>query len=453
MENKLNPPNDSLVIKSVRKNKKLSAQNKTQELEHDSFSDALLGAHLSEPRARARNTIPQELENFSGAKQDTLVQDEDTKSTIGSEMSPQGDFLDRVYPENILTNITQDHSPQKPIALPQEKVTVLLPNHTDLKTLTSGVIQISKKLSPPMLLLIAVIFVSYASGYDSYHIKKEGGDIIKNNVGEYTNPFVNIQLEGKAAYVYDVTTSNTLFEFNANDVLPLASLTKLMTAVIASEILPTGTVVTINKSDIESEGDSGLFMHERFKLSDIIGFTLMTSSNDGASALAASAGSLGQNAYGEPASESKQKFINEMNRKSQELGLRGTHFYNESGLDVDNEISGGYGTARDIAFLMAYVVKVAHKNIESTTLTRSTVTSLDNIRHQATNTNEEINTIPGIIASKTGYTNLAGGNLAIAFDAGLSRPVVVVVLGSTREGRFKDAEALTWAALEELKRK
>ena len=52
-----------------------------------------------------------------------------------------------------------------------------------------------------------------------------------------------------------------------------------------------------------------------------------------------------------------------------------------------------------------------------------------------------------LIASKTGYTDLAGGNLVIAFDAGFNHPIIVSVLGSTIDGRFTDAEALVWAAL------
>ncbi|MDO8572417.1 MAG: hypothetical protein Q7S11_01445 [bacterium] len=428
-QNKPNPPSDSLAVKSVRKNKKLSAQNKKQEPELDSFSSALLGTYSN----KSDNTI-------------------EAVSDSEPILSSQDDTLD-VISNDSFENIKEPSPEEKHLELPKEKDLVLLPSHGDVKILTPGEIQTGKKSLLPALILITLMVVSYAIGYNKNHTSNEENVITNNNLEEQTNPFEHIELKGKAAYVYDTTTGTTLFEYNAHDILPLASLTKLMTAITASEILPIGTVVTINRSDIESEGDSGLFMNERWKLSDIIGFTLMTSSNDGASALATVAGSLGQNAYGKPVDESKQKFIAEMNRKSQELGLQGTHFYNESGLDVDGEISGGYGTARDVALLMAYALKNSYRNMELTTRVRTTMTSLDNIRHKATNTNENINAIPAIIASKTGYTDLAGGNLAVAFDAGLSHPVIVVVLGSTREGRFKDAEALTWAALEELKRK
>ncbi len=409
-KNKNNQLNES-TKKSVLENKNFTEQS--QKGERDSFSDALLGTHS----------------------------DEHIKPTIEPKIFSEGNFLDSAYSEDVLASIGQPHPIEKPVALPKEGEHLLLPEHVEQK---------NKKSSLAALILLTAVFCFYLIGYGSYYISNNNSGMASKNAVDTNNPFLNISLQAKAAYVYDIDSGKALFALNENSVLPLASLTKLMTAVIASELLPSGTVVTIGRADINNEGNSGLFINERFKLSDIIGFTLMTSSNDGASALAAAAGSLGQNAYGMPTDESKQKFIDAMNKKAEELGLRGTHFFNESGLDVNKEISGGYGTAQDVALLMTHVVEIAHKNIESTTLARTTITSLDNIRHQATNTNEEINAIPGILASKTGYTDLAGGNLAIAFDAGLSHPIVVVVLGSTREGRFKDAEALSWAALQSI---
>ncbi len=409
-KNKNNQLNES-AKENVLENKNFSGRS--QEGERDSFSDALLGTYS----------------------------DEHIEPTVEPKIFSEDNFLDSVYSEDVLASIAQPHPTEKPVVFPAKEGHLLLPEHTDPR---------NRKSSVTALILLVVVFCFYLIGYGSYYISNNAGDMARKSAVDQNNPFLNIALQAKAAYVYDTRSGKVLFALNENNVLPLASLTKLMTAVIASELLPAGTVVTIGKMDIEEEGDSGLFMNERWKLSDIVGFTLMTSSNDGASALATAAGSLGQNAYGMPTNESKQKFIDAMNKKAEEFGLRGTHFFNESGLDVNKEISGGYGTARDVALLMTHVVKIAHKNIEPTTLARATITSLDNIHHQATNTNEEINAIPGIIASKTGYTDLAGGNLAIAFDAGLSHPVVVVVLGSTREGRFKDAEALTWAALQSI---
>ena len=70
--------------------------------------------------------------------------------------------------------------------------------------------------------------------------------------------------------------------------------------------------------------------------------------------------------------------------------------------------------------------------------------------HEASNTNDAVSKIPNMIGSKTGYTDLAGGNLTIAFDAGLNRPIVITVLGSTHDDRFTDVLTLIDAVQKSL---
>lgn len=275
--------------------------------------------------------------------------------------------------------------------------------------------------------------------------------IKKNSDVKKVNPFLNLKLGAKSAYVLDVDTNKKIYGYKENEILPLASLTKLMTAVVATDMVPQSTVVIVDKNDIKEEGDSGLFVNEKWRLSDLIDFTLTSSSNDGASAIASVAGSFGQNAYGMPQKEAKKVFIKKMNEKSKELGLISTRFLNESGLDISNNISGAYGTTRDIAYLMKYAIKNKLSVISATSIKDITRTSLSKIRHNAKNTNEYVGDIPGLIASKTGYTDLAGGNLVVAIDAGMSHPIIISVLGSTISGRFKDVEKLAWATLQYLK--
>jgi len=84
--------------------------------------------------------------------------------------------------------------------------------------------------------------------------------------------------------------------------------------------------------------------------------------------------------------------------------------------------------------------------MESTARSQVTESSYSTI-HTGKNTDTIVDDIPGILASKTGYTNLAGGNLAIAFNVGINHPVVIVVLDSTYNGRFTDVERLAQATL------
>lgn len=258
--------------------------------------------------------------------------------------------------------------------------------------------------------------------------------------------YAEVALTAKAAYVWDVREQRALYQKNASLELPLASLTKLMTALVAADVLDEDATVEITVDAIRQDGDSFMTAGERFRFADLAALTLVTSSNDGAYALAAAAGSALGGANAIPA----DTFVDAMNQKADEIRLAGTEFLNPTGLDLDERTGGAYGSARDIAFLMEYLV-VEHPEVLAGTreMTR-TFFDQAGLRFSATNTNEIVAEIPGLIGSKTGFTDLAGGNLVVAFDAGLNRPVVIAVLGSTREGRFSDVSTLvthTQAAL------
>ena len=242
-------------------------------------------------------------------------------------------------------------------------------------------------------------------------------------------------IEASSAFVWDVRDQRALFNKNASAQLPLASLTKLMTALVATEALGKKNKVAMTLDAINQDGSSDFRDGEQFDPRALTDFTLVSSSNDGAYALAAAAGAiLNHNA------DPTKTFIAAMNARAEALGLSQTYFTNPTGLDASDKKSGSYGSARDMAFLMEYLLENRPEIIEATT---QKLTSVDgSSHHSATNTNEVIDKIPGLIGTKTGYTDLAGGNLVVAFDAGLNHPVVVSVLGSTREGRFKDVLSL-----------
>lgn len=271
----------------------------------------------------------------------------------------------------------------------------------------------------------------------------ENSDIYRPDV------FESISLEARAAYVWDVNGQKVLYALNEEAQLPLASLTKLMTAITAVEILPESSVVTIDEIALVEEGDSGLYANERWNVKDLIGFMLVVSSNDGASAVANVAGLFKSN-FPTRNGESRKAFIKAMNTKVKEIGLNQTYFINPTGLDANGKIGGGYGSARDVTLLLEYIIINAPEIVEATRYDSLEFLSLSDISHIATNTNSVVNTIPGLIASKTGFTDLAGGNLVIAFDAGLNHPIIISVLGSTAEGRFRDIEKLVAASLMSL---
>lgn len=252
-------------------------------------------------------------------------------------------------------------------------------------------------------------------------------------------------LEAKAAYVIDAITGEVLYSQNATTSLPLASVTKLMTALTAYEQVPPSTVATVRASDVAQEGDSGLLANEQWRLKDLLDFTLLVSSNDGASALASA--SMAFSTSSTDANVRKGEFVTLMNQKAQKLGLTDTYFTNESGLDISSTTAGAYGSAKDMTALFSYILETHPEIIEATRYEKVSFTSIDDFRHPAKNTNEAVNAIPGLIGSKTGLTDLAGGNLVLGMDVGFGRPVIIAVLGSSEKGRFADAEALASSTL------
>jgi D-alanyl-D-alanine carboxypeptidase len=260
--------------------------------------------------------------------------------------------------------------------------------------------------------------------------------------------FPAIELEATGAYVYDARTKEVIFAKNENQRLPLASLTKVMAALVAEDLSPSYGTVTVTREALLAEGDSGLRVGERWGLRELLDFSLVSSSNDGIRAVALALGALSRANLTEE--QIVDDFVREMNEKAQELGLKNTYFWNETGLDESDVKGGAYGTARDMALLLEYILAREPALMEATRDSESLVRSLDNLEYLVKNTNQLAPEIPGLLASKTGFTSTAGGNLIFAFDPELGRPIIISVLGSSAAGRFTDARKLVDATLEYL---
>lgn len=248
--------------------------------------------------------------------------------------------------------------------------------------------------------------------------------------------YAKVKLNAKAAIVYDLSTGHALYEKNARTQLPLASLTKLLTVYAASDALMMNSSVTLSPEAVAAEGDSGLTAGESFTVTDLAKLALVASSNDAAAALALAAGDSKQ-----ATSESLLAGV------AAAVGLSQTYALNGTGLDESESLSGGYGSAQDVALLAGAVARKMPEIARATTKPRVSVYSYQGIHHQLPNTDTLVERLPGLMLSKTGFTDLAGGNLAVVFDASFGHPVAVVVLGSTREARFTDVDELVEATL------
>lgn len=324
----------------------------------------------------------------------------------------------------------------------QPDETGALDTHIPTSSPTVSPLPVIPQLSVALALLVFVFGVTYIGATNSL-IKKKSVISDTHEIEQrvppveeaspYVHAFDDVTLNAKSAIVWDVTTQRVLFNKNADEQLPLASITKLMTALVVYELIDPEARVAITLDALEAEGDSGFVDGEEFTMQNLADLTLISSSNDGASALSATAGgSIRADANPEVA------FVKAMNLKAEELGLTNTRFENSTGLDLSKTRAGAYGSARDIALLMEYIITNVTDAVALTNLDVTTVNNEAGQYHIAKNTNESIHEIEGLIASKTGYTDLSGGNLVVAVNVGLNRPVIVTVLGSTQEGRFAD---------------
>ena len=248
--------------------------------------------------------------------------------------------------------------------------------------------------------------------------------------------FANIPIEAKAAIVYDLATGKTLYAKNADAQLPLASLTKLLTVYAALNELSPNTPVTIPLAAARSEAPRAFSAGQIFTLSDLARLTLTASLNDGAAAIAIAT------------AESENRSQSEMLASAAAaLGLSQTYAVNGSGLDISTAISGGYGSAYDLARLAGALAAEAPTIAFATTQDSARAVSENGVSFTVKNTDPMVTTIPRLLLSKTGYTDLAGGNLALVFDSGIRHPIAIVVLGSSKTNRFTDGTALIAATL------
>jgi D-alanyl-D-alanine carboxypeptidase len=224
-----------------------------------------------------------------------------------------------------------------------------------------------------------------------------------------------------------------LFEKESMRRFSIASITKLMTALVAAQHFPPEEIITISHRAAGS-GEQGFFGEgQKIPLRDLLGLLLVGSRNDAASAIADAAG--------------RDFFLGEMNRKAQEIGLRDTFFVNPTGLDPFP--AGGimnYSTADDLGRFAVYLLR-QHKDIFETTLLPEYRFSGEGRGLAVSNTNEFLfeEGLPFTVAGgKTGETRSAKKNLLlIARTPGIDGFLIGVVLYA--EDRVREMKKLlTW---------
>lgn len=204
-----------------------------------------------------------------------------------------------------------------------------------------------------------------------------------------------------SACIIECDSGDTVYKKNSAKKMPMASTTKIMTAIIAIENAPLKKVITVSSDAVGVEGSSiYLCENERLTTEELLYALMLESANDAACALAIEIGGNIEN------------FVDMMNDKASSLGLRNTHFSNPHGLsDPDH-----YSTAQDLAKLMAYCMK--NETFAKITSTKkfSLDGSDDSYSRLLVNHNRLLGTYDGITGGKTGFTKNAGRCLVTACE-------------------------------------
>lgn len=225
------------------------------------------------------------------------------------------------------------------------------------------------------------------------------------------------EISAQAAGVYLLDSKKMLFSQNLDLVLPIASLTKVMTATIILEQLPKEQTITVDQSMLASVKQSKFIVGESMTVESLIYAMLITSNNDAANILAQTVDSQHTSGY----------FVALMNQKAQSLGLKKTIFVDASGLNPGN-----VATIRDLIGLTESTIKEQPVIWQIMGLPVADVWSADKkISYHLENTNQLLGALPQVVAGKTGYTEEAQGCLlTISQTSNKNFKMVNIVLAS-----------------------
>lgn len=214
-------------------------------------------------------------------------------------------------------------------------------------------------------------------------------------------PFASPSLSAKSALLMEAESGRIVCEKNAHTRLPMASTTKIMTALVALELASPSTVIRTDERAVGTEGSSiYLCEGEELTLEELLYALMLESANDAAVAIAI--GICGD----------EQTFVNAMNTKATSLGLTNTHFANPHGLDAEAH----YTTAYELAIIArAALQNPLLKTIVSTRKTTIPHQDTDGVR-LLVNHNKMLRLYDGCIGVKTGFTQKSGRCLVSAAE-------------------------------------
>lgn len=239
-------------------------------------------------------------------------------------------------------------------------------------------------------------------------------------------PSASPKIRAKSAIVIDLTSGKVLMKKDESSVRPIASLTKLTTALVFLGTSPNlFSIATVTKDDKEGAGHSRLFVGEKLTLYDLLHVMLICSDNVAARIVARSAGMT------------PEQFVARMNQYAAQMKLASTHFGDPTGLDSTN-----VSTAAEYALIFKAALDDDVIS-EIVSMKNHSFTPINGRRNYTVyNTNRLLYGRTNILGGKTGFINQSGYCLAIGVESG-GKKMAAILLGAPSSGtRFRDAKKL-----------
>ena len=276
-----------------------------------------------------------------------------------------------------------------------------------------------KKIGIILLVIVCICGTVYSDEIDTDKL------IWEDDVLQTSNTSEEPKLNSRAAVIYDRKSKKVIWGKKENEKRPMASTTKIMTAIVVLENANLSDTVTVSKKSAGTGGSRlGLKVGDKITVNNLLYGLLMVSGNDAAVALAEYVGG------------SVEGFADKMNQKAEELGLESTHFISPHGLDMADH----YTTALELAEMADYAMN--NEKFAQIVNTKNITININGRSKSLKNTNELLGNLNGVNGVKTGFTNGANRCLVTSVNKDEMNIITVVLGADTKKDRTNDSVKL-----------
>ncbi|HHX00592.1 MAG TPA: D-alanyl-D-alanine carboxypeptidase [Acholeplasmataceae bacterium] len=282
-------------------------------------------------------------------------------------------------------------------------------------------------------IVIVILFICFTFGFIRYDNKLKANNILEDeNTDEVIDDEVELELvkDAKTAILIEPTTLEVIYEKNADEVRPPASMTKIMTMILIAEAIK-NNVLRLDQELTASEyassmGGTNIYLEpgEKMSVEDLLKSIAINSANDSSVVFAEAIGG------------SETNFVKMMNHKAKQIGATNTVFKNCNGLPEPGHVS----TARDMAIMGAYLVNHHPEILDYTKIYEDYLREGQPNRFWLVNTNKLVKFVEGVDGIKTGWTNESGYCLTATIKRDNKR-FIAVTMGNS-DPKVRNAEIM-----------